>query len=302
MQVRGLSPGPFAAARKPGGRGTCGCDDRVSVRAFTCPDCRRLVVVESLECLHSSTVLGFDWRAREMSPLGEGVACANRSLAWCNGLAGPSGYLRQLCADANPSGGRRRGRSPAFSKAETAKRRLIFELLELGLPVAGYRERRGGLAFDMLNSRWDEVQTGHDDGVITLDLAEADDAHREHLRTQLGEPYRTLLGHLRHEIAHYYEPILCPENPAASDRYRNCSATNVRTTRRPLPRTTNTGLPRAGPRDSCRPTRRHIRSRTGPRRSRIAHEVLPVADGRAADLAPGCRTGQCPSVKHCWRP
>jgi hypothetical protein len=97
---------------------------------------------------------------------------------------------------------------------------LIFELLELGLPVVGYRERCGGLAFDMLNSAWGEVTTGHDEGVITLDLAEADDAHREELRAQLGEPYRTLLGHLRHEIGHYYEPILCPESSAARDRYR----------------------------------------------------------------------------------
>ena len=60
--------------------------------------------------------------------------------------------------------------------------------------------------------------TGHDDGVITLDLAEADDPHREELRQQLAEPYRTLLGHFRHEIGHYYWPILAsdPESLAAS--------------------------------------------------------------------------------------
>jgi hypothetical protein len=52
--------------------------------------------------------------------------------------------------------------------------------------------------------------TGHADGVITLDLAEADPASRERRRTALEEPYRTLLGHLRHEIGHYYQPILAP--------------------------------------------------------------------------------------------
>jgi hypothetical protein len=50
--------------------------------------------------------------------------------------------------------------------------------------------------------------TGHDGGVITLDLSESDDAHREFVRQQLGEAYRTVLGHLRHEIGHYYWPRL----------------------------------------------------------------------------------------------
>ena len=48
------------------------------------------------------------------------------------------------------------------------------------------------------------VMTGHADGVITINLAEADDAERERRRHQMGEPYRTLLGHFRHEIGHYY--------------------------------------------------------------------------------------------------
>jgi hypothetical protein len=50
--------------------------------------------------------------------------------------------------------------------------------------------------------------TGHDEGLITLALAEADDAERERRRTAMGEPYRTLLGHFRHEVGHYYWNIL----------------------------------------------------------------------------------------------
>ena len=46
--------------------------------------------------------------------------------------------------------------------------------------------------------------TGHADGVITINIAEADDAERERRRTALDEPYRTLLGHVRHEVGHYY--------------------------------------------------------------------------------------------------
>ena len=63
------------------------------------------------------------------------------------------------------------------------------------------------------------MTTGHADGVITLDVAESDDAHREALREQLGEPYRTVLGHFRHEIGHYYWPLLVPEG-AARERCR----------------------------------------------------------------------------------
>jgi hypothetical protein len=46
--------------------------------------------------------------------------------------------------------------------------------------------------------------TGHDNGVITIAVIEADDVERERRRVAMGEPYRTLLGHFRHEIGHYF--------------------------------------------------------------------------------------------------
>lgn len=46
--------------------------------------------------------------------------------------------------------------------------------------------------------------TGHRAGLITLNLQEADDAIREAVRSAMREPYRTLLGHLRHEMGHYF--------------------------------------------------------------------------------------------------
>ena len=55
--------------------------------------------------------------------------------------------------------------------------------------------------------------TGHVDGVITIDLAEGDDAHREQMRCELGEPYRTMLGHLRHESGHYFWTVLVEPDP-----------------------------------------------------------------------------------------
>ncbi|MDO8262878.1 MAG: putative zinc-binding metallopeptidase [Gallionella sp.] len=95
---------------------------------------------------------------------------------------------------------------------EQAKRRLLFTLLELGLPVQSKRENPAfGLAFAFLED-WRSnplvhdahVLTGHARGLITVNLAEADHVLREQARQRFGEPYRTLLGHFRHESGHYY--------------------------------------------------------------------------------------------------
>ena len=94
-----------------------------------------------------------------------------------------------------------------WCRIEQAKRRLVSSLIGLKLPVRAKAEDPAqGLAFDLLLAppEGPAVVAGHADGVITLDAREADDAQREQRRGQLGEPYRTLLGHLRHEIGHYY--------------------------------------------------------------------------------------------------
>jgi hypothetical protein len=97
-----------------------------------------------------------------------------------------------------------------WARIEAAKRRLVSQLLALGLPVRSklpgvWQDERQGLAFDFLRD-WpgQSVTTGHAHGVITVNALEADDAERERVRTALHEPYRTLLGHLRHEVGHYY--------------------------------------------------------------------------------------------------
>jgi hypothetical protein len=99
--------------------------------------------------------------------------------------------------------------SQPFMEAEAAKRRLVLELTELGLPIRTRDvDPETGLCFDLLSSQYEKVVTGHADGVITLDLAEGDDVHRERLRVSMDEPYRTLLGHFRHEVGHYYYMVL----------------------------------------------------------------------------------------------
>jgi hypothetical protein len=96
-------------------------------------------------------------------------------------------------------------------RMESAKRRLVYSLLHFKLPVAGkVADPQQGLAFAFLENQTNpdgsvsNVLTGHEDGLITLNIAEADDSVREKIRASMGEPIRTLLGHFRHEIGHYY--------------------------------------------------------------------------------------------------
>jgi hypothetical protein len=88
---------------------------------------------------------------------------------------------------------------------ELAKRRLIYSLLGLGLPVVPKSKHEAGVGFALRKSGPESpVITGHENGLITLDLNEADPAERAKIRAALGEDYRTVLGHFRHEIGHYY--------------------------------------------------------------------------------------------------
>jgi len=107
-----------------------------------------------------------------------------------------------------------------WRKLEQAKRRLISQLLALGLPVVSrHADPVHGLAFDFLGSMpgRPHVMTGHEDGVITLNAEEAEDAVRERIRAEMREPYRTLLGHFRHEIGHYYWDLLVFPTPWIED-------------------------------------------------------------------------------------
>ena len=116
------------------------------------------------------------------------------------------------------------GSDVLWRRTEVAKRRLVSQLVVLGLPVEPREsadeaadasaaasgdapaEPRPGLAFDLLRAApgGPAVMTGHDDGLITINVEEADDAVREQTRSAMHEPYRTLLGHFRHEVGHYY--------------------------------------------------------------------------------------------------
>jgi hypothetical protein len=161
--------------------------------------------------LQSSDTPG-NWRtASDHEGAGDYRRCGNfESPAGCNWLVPVDDAfdyciacrLNRTVADLDDTDNQRYWRS-----IEAAKRRLVSQLLALELPVECKVENPAqGLAFDLLRSPPDgpRVLTGHDNGVITLNIEEADDVKREEIRVALHEPYRTLLGHFRHEIGHYY--------------------------------------------------------------------------------------------------
>ncbi len=93
-----------------------------------------------------------------------------------------------------------------WRKLEAAKHRLFYSLVRLGVRLANrIDDPAEGLVFDFLDDRSGKprVLTGHKGGVITIAIQEADDAHREEMRNQMHETYRTLLGHFRHEVGHW---------------------------------------------------------------------------------------------------
>ena len=111
-----------------------------------------------------------------------------------------------------------------WGRLENAKRRLASSLIALNLPLSSRvdQDPERGLAFDFLSSppEGPRVLTGHCDGIITVNIEEANDSARERIREELREPYRTLLGHLRHEAGHYYWDRLIAGSPWMDD-FRN---------------------------------------------------------------------------------
>ena len=203
-------------------------DERLArhARSYLCR-CGNRIFFRNTLCLACHSQLGYlpdEGRMIALDPgsapgtwRGEGCAgdlklCSNRrSPAWCNWtLDAQDGNrcciacrLNRTLPDLDDADNARH-----VSKIEIAKRRMVSDLIGFGLPVKSKlgEDPEHGLMFDFLRSppQGPRVLTGHASGLITLNVEEADDAKREQIRDQLHEPYRTLLGHFRHEVGHYY--------------------------------------------------------------------------------------------------
>nr|WP_194716993.1 putative zinc-binding metallopeptidase [Microbacterium sp. CFBP 13617] len=208
---------PRAAARNPDGGGVLVCHAR-EVKSFRCRVCGNPLFFENSVCLSCSTGLGYSREEAEIVPVdargryidAAGLiwhVCRNLNLSGCTWLSRFEGGQCSACelTRVRPNDADARGLSQ-YPVAERAKRWLLVDLDRLGIPIASKAEDPDrGLCFDLLSSVAENVTIGHADGVITIDLAESDDAHRVRVQRQLGEPYRTMLGHFRHEVGHYVE-------------------------------------------------------------------------------------------------
>jgi hypothetical protein len=214
------------------------------MKLFECQHCGQALFFENSHCESCHRRLGYLPSLETISalePSGEGQwtalaapsrplpFCANAEDDVCNWLvedADEGEIFCRACRHNRTIPSLASGDNLArWRKVEIAKRRLFYSLLRLHLPLSTRRENADGLAFDFLidpneGQASPSVLTGHDNGLITLNLAEADDVERERRRSQMHEPYRTLLGHFRHEVGHYYWDRLIRDDESLS-RFRD---------------------------------------------------------------------------------
>ena len=200
------------------------------MKLFSCQCCGQVLYFENNRCERCGHPLGYIPEVNTLSalePAGDAWHplhapqltyrfCANAKYDVCNWLV-PAGTEAVYCAACRHNGTVPDPSDPlkllAWRKMEVAKHRLIYTLMQLSLPLKTRREDPvHGLIFEFLADppaqNGPPVLTGHDNGRITVALAEADDAEREKRRSEMGEPYRTLLGHFRHEVGHHYWDLL----------------------------------------------------------------------------------------------
>ncbi len=198
------------------------------MRLFKCERCGQVLYFENTRCERCASRLGYVPPEVSLSALErDGEAwrlfgrsdrtyrfCANAEYDVCNWLIpadSPARYCTACRHNRTVPDLAMAANIPPWRKLELAKHRLFYALLRLGLPLKNrLDDPEHGLAFDFLADTVSgpKVMTGHDNGVVVVALAETDDAERERRRVHMGEPYRTLLGHFRHEVGHHFWDIL----------------------------------------------------------------------------------------------
>lgn len=205
------------------------------MQAFHCTSCRHRVFFDNVQCTNCQAKLAFLPDRNTMSALEQQADGHFAPIP----IAGGARY--RLCQNAIDYGAcswavraddpellcracRLNERVPdlsqpepreAWLRLEASKRWVLSNLFTLELPVPSRIDpEQRGLRFAFLkDTEAEKVFTGQSDGLITINIAEADDPFREKIRRELGETYRTLLGHIRHEIGHYYWDQLIKDSP-----------------------------------------------------------------------------------------
>ncbi len=197
------------------------------MRTFRC-DCGNQVYFENTECLACGHRLGFMPSTLTMGDMNTPgwTPCGNYEYEQvCNWLV-DDGHafcvacrLNRVIPNLSSSWNRL-----LWARIESAKRRLIYDLLNLNLPFAGLafaflEDNPAGAEFTESGTDG-RVMTGHSQGMITINIAEADDVAREQMRVAMNEAYRTLLGHFRHESGHFFWEQLLRGDDARMTRFR----------------------------------------------------------------------------------
>jgi hypothetical protein len=206
------------------------------VKLFTCTHCGQVLYFENSQCEKCHYPLGFEATQLQLRPLvaepdghsyriyNEPASCTytycqNHEHHACNWLV-PTNSATPFCLACDLNRTIPDLSQPGFLQRwqdiEMAKHRLVYSLLCLHLPVVSKRVYPDeGLQFDFKADESPEqrVMTGHDNGLITINIAEADAIEREQARQSMHELYRTLLGHFRHEVGHYYWDRLIADSP-----------------------------------------------------------------------------------------
>ena len=155
------------------------------MKIYSCDHCGNPLYFENNQCLACGWPVGFDPGGMAMLTLKEGGTyryCKNAEYGVCNWLVGGGDGAYCLACALNrtiPALGRE-DNLRLWRSIEAAKHRLIYSLLRLKLPFRGSED----LEFDFLADGSSKVLTGHDQGVITLNIEEADEAAR--VRNRIG--------------------------------------------------------------------------------------------------------------------
>jgi len=214
------------------------------MKIFNCQNCSQPLYFENTVCLSCGSTLGYIEESLELASLTmtpQGYAkisglggyfrfCSNHDYSVCNWLL-PAQSTDQYCTACSLNRTipnlNDENNIAEWRKLELAKHRLVYSLLRFKLPVIDKDAApEQGLAFDFLCANPDPtvkkpVRTGHLNGLITINVAEADSVHREYMRKQMAEPYRTLIGHFRHEVGHYYWERLIANQPYQQEKFRS---------------------------------------------------------------------------------
>ncbi|OCX64566.1 hypothetical protein BFP70_11070 [Thioclava sp. SK-1] len=187
-----------------------------------CPHCRAEIYFDNLSCLSCGAALVFA-PGEGMRAAPEAATCKNRARIGCNwqALEGADGLCLSCAHTEVIPDLSIKGNTERWAKFEAAKRMLMRMLRHLDLPLTD----GAGARFPRFHFKGPDatgkVVMGHQNGLITLNIAEADDEYRISEREQMRESYRTLIGHLRHESAHAYWEALIQPNAQRLAEFRN---------------------------------------------------------------------------------